>query len=561
METCYDPIKIRELSRRALTSIDSLTALKSSDQAAADALRAVRLTRQNLEDHWMPLLRAIEDSTAMVSWLSTALAAVRLSGERTSEWLTHHSPDEPMAENLRFRAAFADMSDEEVLSWLSFAGDDPFPWNEQDRSALPAFADDLARRVDADDTFAEQLVTLAPTIPLIAMATGEAAFPGTFTGDVIIAMLHSTPWFGGLDAHAEAHAVQVAMSALLEEPAKCLDVLADAEALFALARWPLLDTTILQQFATAGLYEAVLLEGKSLEDGYEVLAELTRLANGPLDGGMQPGMARGVAISMTGYIDTLAPAVRHEGSNPVLVIDQRYDIEIDLGTYDEVVDLFGALMRDAPAQAALGAALGGYTIAVVNGLGENITEHLGLDRVTRFADLLGDAARVEQAELVMAAASEETFRRQLGGMARFGIDAGLTASGVGVTARSLASRASKAAVDWAARVDPGEMPDLGIPSQTYDLITIAALALVVDNPALRSSLGLGGVKDNSWDNIEERLEAVEESSSQHERVANMSVLNRYIEDEVPDVGGYVRDVRNVEGLAELTEQRGAVGED
>jgi hypothetical protein len=309
------------------------------------------------------------------------------------------------------------------------------------------------------------------------------------------------------------------------------------------------------------LYEAVRIDIDRLADGYGVLRELTRLANGPLDGGMQAGFARGVAIAMIGYIDTLAPAVRHEGSNPVLVIDQQYNIEVNLGTYDEVVDLFGAIMRDAPAQAALGTALGSYTHTVVDELGENITEHLGLDRVTRFADLLGDAARAEQAELVMAAAAEEAFRKQLGGAVRFGIDAGLTASGIGLIIRGLTSRATRIAVDWAAQVEPGDMPDLSIPSQTYDLITIASVALVSNNPSLRASLGLGKINDDSWHEVDEQLRAIQDSTDPRDRQRNMSILNRYIEDELPDLGGYVRDVRSVEGLDELTEGRNAAGDD
>jgi hypothetical protein len=105
------------------------------------------------------------------------------------------------------------------------------------------------------------------------------------------------------------------------------------------------------------------------------------------------------------------------------------------------------------------------------------------------------------------------------------------------------------------------MPDLSIPSQTYDLITIAAVALVTDNPSLRASVGLGKINDDSWDEVDERLAAIENSANPRERHRNMSTLNRYIEDELPDLGGYMREVRNIEGLDELTEDRNAVGED
>jgi len=563
METAYDPARIRDLSRRTVVSIESLSSLRSTDQAAADALRTIRLARQNLEDLWMPLLREIEDSGAMVSWLSIALDNVQASGARVAEWFALNTADTAGSGGDLEWTEYTEKTNQEVLDWLAYASKIPFPWGERfgrANTALNGFSEDLANRVIADADFAKSLIALAPTTPIIALATGEADFPDRFTAGVVSAMLSSAPWVSGLEAQSKAEAVQVAMATLRENAGAVLDVLTDPGALLTLASWSLLDTKAVQEFTSAGLYEAVLDDTARLADGYEVLAELTRLANGRLDDGMQPGLARGVAVSMDAYLETLAPALVKEGSNPVLVVVSDQDDIVELGSYSDVTDLFGALMRDAPAQAALGGALGRYTNDTVYDLGENIVKQ-GLNRVSNFADLLGDAARAEQAELVMAAAAEEAFRRQVGSTVKTGVNAGLSLSSAGIVARSVTNEAMKVATDWAAQVRPDELIDLSIPSETYDLITVAAIAMVADNPSVRSALGLNTIPAQSWDRIDDLLEDIENSDNSSERARKIVLLDRYIENDEPDLGGYMREVRDTAGVDELIEQREAVGTD
>jgi len=560
VETAYDPARIRDLSRRTVVSIESLTALRSTDQATADALRAIRLTRQNLENQWMPLLREIENSRAMVSWLTIALDTVQASGARFADWFVHHSADGGDME----WTEYTEKTDQEVLDWLAYESEIPFPWDERfgrTNTALNGFSEDLANRVNADADFATSLIALAPTTPIIALATGEADFPDRFTAGVVSAMLSSAPWVSGLGAQSKAEAVQVAMAALRDNAGAVLDVLTNPDALFTLANWSLLDTKEVQEFTTAGLYEAVLDDATRLADGYEVLAELTRLTNGRLDDGMQPGLARGVAISMDAYLETLAPALVKEGSNPVLVVVSDQDDIVELGSYSDVTDLFGALMRDAPAQAALGGSLGRYTNEMVYDLGENIIKHQGLNRVSQFADLLGDAARAEQAELVMAAAAEAASRRQVGSAVRTGVNVGLSLSSAGIVARSVTNEAMKVATDWATQVRPDELIDLSIPSETYDLITVAAIAMVADNPSVRSALGLNTIPAQSWGKIDDLLDDIENSDNSSERARKIVLLDRYIEDDEPDLGGYMSEVRDTAGVDELIEQREAVGTD
>ena len=66
MEAGYDPNLVLELRRHTVGAIDTLTRFRSTDPAAAEAMRTIRLTRRNLEDHWMAALRDMQVSLASV---------------------------------------------------------------------------------------------------------------------------------------------------------------------------------------------------------------------------------------------------------------------------------------------------------------------------------------------------------------------------------------------------------------------------------------------------------------------------------------------------------------
>ncbi|HEY3483839.1 MAG TPA: hypothetical protein VGK49_00590, partial [Ilumatobacteraceae bacterium] len=74
----YDPARVLALRTETLRAIEALGTVRSSDPAAANAVRIARLTRQNLEEGWMPLLGAITTSTAMSAWRSHGLDADEL---------------------------------------------------------------------------------------------------------------------------------------------------------------------------------------------------------------------------------------------------------------------------------------------------------------------------------------------------------------------------------------------------------------------------------------------------------------------------------------------------
>jgi hypothetical protein len=564
MEIGYNPHRVRELTRRTQASIDAIADIGSTDPAATDALRTLRLLRRNLEDHWMPLLGRLERSEAMVSWSTGILEPARAAGAALVTWLTHRDdPEHTSSDTLECGwTRYSTLSDAELLELLDLTATQVLSRNPLDhppRALVTALSQELALRAGSDDAFAGALLAVAAVNPLVALATGDAPVPRAFVRDLLITMFRSVPWSGGTEADISPHAIATAMESLLDDPSACLDVLLDHHSLHVLARWPMLDGGIVQEFVITGLHDAVVADPQRLLDGHAVLADLVRLTNGPLDGGLQPGMARGVAVSMVGYVSTIAPAIRLEGSYPVMVVERAFEIE--LGTYDDLVDLFGALLRDAPAQAVLGGVLGAYAIKVVHDLGDRVVDHVGIERVARFADLLGDAARAEQAELLVTAAATEATRRRVVGAIGFGVGAVLSVSGVGSVTRGLATRAVGAAARPAVRVTPRALPDLSIPATTYDLITVACVRLVAADPSLRPPLGLGAITDAEWGRVEELLAAIADTDDPHERARRVIRLNRYAEDRLPALAGYLADIRSTPGMDELTEGRSVVPAD
>ena len=107
----YDPERIGDLERRATAAAADLVALASDDPAAAAPLHAVRQARAHLEHEWLPLLRRLAASEAMLTWSSSGppvdpavvdAVFTRLGGAGTAELLIElgsqvDDPDEALA--------------------------------------------------------------------------------------------------------------------------------------------------------------------------------------------------------------------------------------------------------------------------------------------------------------------------------------------------------------------------------------------------------------------------------------------------------------------------------
>lgn len=550
---------MHQLVRRTLEAIDQLDHVRSTDPAAADAVRTVRLTRANLEDHWMPALRDIERSAAMVRWRSIRLDSTglrSLTGHVTPlpDHLASGTPAVVLMSAQHRGALLAELDWLERRAWTSdVAGSAPTD------DELAEFGRRIAAWVRHDETFADRLVELSVSNMLVGRLLGEARFPSAFAAAVVRRMAAPNGPGSGVDHDRYAASLSVALSSLADDPTACLDLLLDEPTAYALASWRALDTAMLADVVVSGLYDAVVIDPERLDDGYGILQFLTRAANGPLDGGMSAGMALGISTSLAGYVETLAPAVRQEGSTPVIV--RAVDPPLDLGSYDDLVDLFGSLLRVPEAQAALGTVLAAFTFETFERIGGDAVSRPDATYVAHFADLIGDASRTEQVELVMAAAAEEARRRRLGGLVGFGVNATLLVAGAGSVAHSLAGQAVRMATSWAARVEPEQLADSQIPAHTHDLVTVAAVAVVASDPSVRPAAGLEGVTPAQWSQARERLRSIQQHDDPRERMTAVGDLDHWIETSVPALAAYLLDIRSMPGMHELTEGRNAVAAD
>ncbi|MDA3033151.1 MAG: hypothetical protein O3B90_12655, partial [Actinomycetota bacterium] len=278
VEAGYHPQRVDALNWHARAAIGDLMSIRSSDPVAAPAMRAVVLTRRNLEDQWLPLIMAIRASNAMVTWSSSVLSGWADIAERFGQWLTFDG-------NTSTVSGFATMNDDDLMNELYVAGhfntraDGKGSIAERIEGGAPFWsnefldlATELAVRVAVDEGFALRLIDEIDQHPLAAIAIGHADFPLAFSQAALPGLLESGRWWSGV--HVEA--IENAMSHILTiSPPATLDLLGDNAVLAALAGAKTLDSTIARNFVRTGLYDAVEADRARLFDGWGVLKNLT----------------------------------------------------------------------------------------------------------------------------------------------------------------------------------------------------------------------------------------------------------------------------------------------
>ena len=480
MDTGYDPGRVHSLMRHTLESIDGLDALTSPDPVAGDALRAVRLTRANLEDHWMPALRELERSAPMLRWRRSRLGAFGIGSlPDLAELLPDHLRPAPSGV-----VTIPAHRREELLGRLDLLerraivviGDDrPDARTEHELGDL---AEDIAAWVRCDDAFASELVELSTSNMTVAQLLGAASFPSAFGVRIVQRMAMPNGPDTGVDRDRYAESLSVALDSLVDDPEACLDLLLDEPTVYALAAWGELDPTSLSNFVASGLMDSALADATRVADGFEVVRTLTLAANGPLDDGMSTGMARGVALSMPVFFPLLSSGIFQTGGEPVRITDHG----LTLGTYDEVANLFGAIMRDDEAAGALGVALETFTDHQLTREGVDLTTNGALTDVIHLSLLLHHGARTEQAQLIVEASAERARRDGLAGLLGDGAGIALTATGVGAAWRGAAALAIRTVIDATDHADAEQLAGASIASRQYQQIWMSAMANALERP-------------------------------------------------------------------------------
>ncbi|WP_395159216.1 hypothetical protein [Ilumatobacter sp.] len=537
VETGYHPQRVDALHLHARAAIADLMSIRSSDPAAASAIRAVVLTRRNLEDHWLPLIVAIRASNAMITWSSSMLISLADIAERFSQWLTFGDATPTVGR-------FATMSDDDILHELYVAGHlntrgdgkgsiteriadgEPF-WSDE----FPDLAAELATRVAVDESFAIRLINEIDQHPLVAIAIGHANFPLAFSQAALPGLLESGQWSSGV--HVEA--IETVMSHILTaSPSAALDLLGDSAVLAALAGATTLDRAIARDFVRTGLYDAVEADPTRLLDGWGVLENLTALADGKFDDGFHPGLAQGVADSMFGYVDTLTYGIGAGLEDDVIRIhiDSGDSVGV-LGDRDAVTNLFGTVMRDPDARMTIGVVLGAYTDRVINDLGASVIDRTGVESIARLGLLLRDGLTDEQAELALAAAAETARRQRIGDLIGFGAGSWVSATGVGVVTQTVVNQVVSSATDLGSEVEPDDIVDTSFGSTTYRGIQLSILQYVHDHPEDHADLAVDSVSAEHWVEVGTRLDALDIEPDGAIRDGHIHDLDNLIANSIP----------------------------
>jgi hypothetical protein len=560
MDAAYDPELVHELHWRTAQTIDALSQLRSGDPAAIDALRILRLARRNLEDQWMPALRDIENSDAMVSWRASRLPP-----------LTRSTIDGALPDHLRpgGLAPFGPLTEERLasllgeLAWLERKSYTPegAPVDARGRPTdgqLDQLARDLAFWIPRDGRLRDAVIALAPTNLLVGELLGRAAFPSAFVSAVITTMATPNGPDDGGNRDRYAASMSAALRALVRDPGACLDLLVnEPTVLHALAGFERLDPAAVTEFVVTGLHVAVQLEPTRLDDGYRVLQTLTMLANGPLDRAVAPAMAVGVASSMPTYIDGLAIAVNSTRDDSLFIVtDRPRNVDVSFGRYRDVVGLFGVLLREQEARAVFGSTTADWTAQELEAATSPDALDAALTTSAQFTQLLVDAGASEQQQMASEAAETEERKRAVGRLALTGADAAMTAYHVPGAVRAPLRTIADSAVRWIARTEPEMMPGRSIGPEIHRQMIVTAVSIGMSTPGVFSDTdtdraAAATLTPAQRRTIEADLAAIEAEDDSERREVLVNAMADHVQAHVPALAPALRLVSNNVAVAAL----------
>ena len=494
MEAGYEPNRIHHLTRRTLEAIDTLGALASSDPAAADAMRTIRLTRRNLEDHWMPALRAIESSDAMVRWRASHVSTFGLRSGSPA-----HGPPDHLRTRTDGSATIPERRRQWLLARLDLLERRAMAADADRRSGIdaagtpaPAALEELGRRlswwVARDDGFATELAALSTSNMLVGRLLDNPGFPISFRSEIVRRMAAPNGPDTGIDRDRYAASLGAAVASLVDDPAACLDLLLDQPTAYALAAWDDLADTALSDFVASGLGRAVLDDPTRLQDGYDVLEFLTRAANGPLDRGFNAAAALGLATAMPSYVDILAESIVSVGDmDHVVVASDAARVSKDFGTYTEFQGLFGAIMRHRPARLQLGAVTATWAHDTVAATNRRTGFDAALHDVSTFTSMLLDAADHEQEQVIAEFEHREASQAAHIAVVAWGVDLAIGARGASARVRSATSTAIRAGSAWIDDDEPDDVAATGLGEEVRRQMMVASITVGLASPTVFGS--------------------------------------------------------------------------
>ncbi len=565
----YDPVRIAILRRRTDEAVDALRAVhagSTDDELAASAIAVVLRTIRTLTDDLVPVLDRIAASTAMTGWEVGGPPVSAVAAERRARaghpdgrrWATYVEADEAMLAHVRA------MDDDELLAFLEeqsgrlgpLHGTPPDLDDERVRSMLAALGLEIRRRATVRPAFVADLTAVAAAAPIAVHAVLETPGDGRLLLPLARAMLGAPRWRAELQPALYDAGVHALLRHVASDPRRCLELLRDDAALAGIASWEALDVTLTRTVVRRGLLDAIVADPDRVADGYAVLRELTRLANGELDSGFSAGAARGVGDAFIGYVDTLAPAISDVSDR--IIVPEAGDGFV-LGDYDDLVDLLGAVVVDAEAQAAVGRAVGahldGAFVRIAAALDDGPIAVSWLTPSARLTRVVGEAIIAEGNERAAARAAEVARQQGLGNVVGFtsGVIGAVAPGAVG-TGLSLILDETTNVLTSPRRSTPDGIPDLELSGTFTREAWFGMTAVMVRDPRARRGQSLGRVGVGTWRSLADRLDDVE-AAPPGEREAAIARFDRYVRETVPALDAAVVRALDVAGVDDLRRDR------
>lgn len=343
----YDRVRLGELDLRTRWAIDAIDGIGSDDPEAAVALSTLAGVRDVLEREWLPTIRGVLARDPLDG-------AGRVDGPAAARAATSPIARRPRPPHSPARGPLASWSDDDLLAIADRILDDlPLDGDGRPVRTGPAWrllellADEIARRTAVDPGFPDLLVERAEASPALTIALGLAELPPPLLRDVALRVLRVTSWVDDHRSRHQALGVELVLGGLLSSPEELLRVLADRVVTTELLAWPLLDPDLRAVVVLSGLL-GPRTDPELLPLGQEAMLAVVAAANARRgDAGFDPPVGAAIAASLSLYVPTLITTL---GQNRVGFTEaDGFDNATESIPYEELLDLFGALLRDPAA--------------------------------------------------------------------------------------------------------------------------------------------------------------------------------------------------------------------
>ncbi|MFK8025887.1 MAG: hypothetical protein AB8G26_18170 [Ilumatobacter sp.] len=460
----YDPARVARLVDRCREVLGALSALRSTDPAAADAHAAIRRLMRTIESG----IFTVADDLRRDDPLSQASPGLPLPmrfpgfGEVGSSVTA--SPTSTGAADLfnalameRVLAELIPLSDDELFAalddeWATMSsGAGTFDGLDPTLSLrLLAFAAEIDRRITEDDSLTQRLTVWATNNPLAAVAVSHVHLAAEATLDVAAALVGDVV-SGRTRLGLRSDALERLLSRIGEDPPTALDAIGRPGFVESLVLW---DRIASPSFTIGAPHGAALVDAAfSTPQTYEfgtrsdpqetgeataqAIAALVALTNSELG---ERGLPGTLSSAYAAGLVPLLPQLVHAFDGDEVFRLRRRDgspIGVELGaTTDSMNDLLGSLSRDADARSAL--------VGSVAVLGGGIGTSYTADQLAGFAVTLGLALQNEEREEELDAG----LRRDRIHTALTLLESGLDASRAGGASASVATHAVLGLAGW-----------------------------------------------------------------------------------------------------------------